>query len=83
MGFFEAPGVPFDSNKTEPDLRMMKVSKKKRGTFRSEEHAGAFCDLRDVSYSAAKQGCNVSDTSVEWFRWQPVLGETLALPTGE
>jgi len=78
MGFFENPGVPFDNNQAERDLRMMKVREKISGTFRSEEHAAAFCDLRAVLSSAAKQGCDLIDTIVELLRTPRHLGEALA-----
>jgi transposase len=78
MGFFEYPGVPFDNNQAERDLRMMKVREKISGTFRSEGHAAAFCDLRAVLSSATKQGKNLLDTLVELLKSPDVLGEKLA-----
>ena len=78
MGFFEYPGVPFDNNQAERDLRMMKVREKISGTFRSEGHAEAFCDLRAVLSSATKQGENLLDTLVDLLRSPDVLGEKLA-----
>ncbi len=88
MGFFEHPGVPFDNNQDERDLRMMKVREKiclrlsplrsGCGTFRSEDHATAFCDLRAVLSSATKQGHDLIDTIVELLRTPRDLGDALA-----
>jgi transposase len=78
MGFFEHPGVPFDNNQAERDLRMMKVREKISGTFRSEDHATAFCDLRAVLSSATKQGRDLIDTIVELLRTPHRLGNALA-----
>ena len=62
MGFFEYDQVPFDNNQAERDLRMMKIREKISGTFRSDQHAQAFCDLRGVISCAAKQARNMLDT---------------------
>ena len=78
MGFFEHPGVPFDNNQAERDLRMMKVREKISGTFRSEGHAEAFCDLRAVLSSANKQDHNLLGTLAELLRSPEALGEKLA-----
>jgi len=78
MGFFEYPGVPFDNNQAERDLRMMKVREKISGTFRSEGHAEAFCDLRAILSSATKQRANLLEPLTELLRSPEDLGEKLA-----
>ena len=59
MGFFEYDYIPFDNNQAERDLRMMKTREKISGTFRSDEHAQAFCDIRSVISTLKKQGRSV------------------------
>jgi transposase len=79
MGFFEYEQVPFDNNQAERDLRMMKTREKISGTFRSEQHAEAFCDLRSVISTARKQSRNLLDTLAELLRSSHELGDDLAL----
>lgn len=78
MGFFENPGVPFDNNQAERDLRMMKLREKISGTFRSESHPEAFCELRSVLSTAAKQGQGRLGTLAELIRSPENLGKKLA-----
>jgi transposase len=78
----------FDNNQAERDLRMMKVREKiclrrstlrfEGGTFRSEEHATVFCDLRAVLSSAAKQGRDLLGTLTKLLAAPQELGEDLA-----
>jgi transposase len=78
MAFFEHEGVPFDNNQAERDIRMMKVRDKISGTFRSEEHARAFCDLRSVISTARKQGRNIMKCLADLISSPEKLGESLA-----
>jgi transposase len=78
MGFFEYEHVPFDNNQAERDLRMMKTREKISGTFRSDQHAQAFCDLRSVISSARKQSRNLLDTLAELLTSPADLGDDLA-----
>jgi transposase len=80
MGFFALPesGVPYDNNQAERDLRMMKVRKKISGTFRSEEHGRAFCELRGIVSSVRKQGRKMLDSLKELIVSPTQLGESLA-----
>ena len=78
MGFFEYDQVPFDNNQAERDLRMMKIREKISGTFRSDQHAQAFCDLRGVISCAAKQARNQLETLTALLRSPADLGYDLA-----
>jgi transposase len=77
MGFFEFEGVPFDNNQAERDLRMMKIREKVSGTFRSGEHARAFCDLRSIISSARKQGIAIVDSLNALVKSPDALADSL------
>lgn len=79
MGFFEYDGIPFDNNQAERDLRMMKTREKISGTFRSDEHATLFADIRSVVSTARKQSRNLLDTLAEMLRAPEHLGESLVV----
>jgi transposase len=68
MGFFEYEGIPFDNNLAERDLRMMKTREKISGTFRSDKHTIAFCDIRSVISTLKKQGASVMTGITEMLR---------------
>lgn len=78
MGYFEYDHVPFDNNLAERDLRMMKTREKISGTFRSEEHARAFCDIRSVISTLRKQTCDTLAGLAQLIQSPQVLGEKLA-----
>lgn len=77
MGFFEYEDVPFDNNQAERDLRMMKTREKISSTFRSEDHATLFADIRSVISTVRKQSCNLLDTLGEMLRTPGQLGDSL------
>jgi hypothetical protein len=78
LGFLVDGSVPFDNNQAERDLRMMKVREKISGTFRSGEHARAFCDLRSVISTARKQSRRAIDALTQLLESPEDLGISLA-----
>jgi transposase len=79
MGYFLYPGLyPYDNNQVERDVRMMKVREKISGTFRGEEHAKGFSDIRSIISSARKQSRARLTTLSELIGQPTTLGLSLA-----
>jgi transposase len=73
LAFWRYPGIPFDNNQAERDLRMMKVRQKISGTFRSLQTAHLFCNLRSWLSTLRKQGIGIFDALCSAFAHCPVL----------
>ena len=79
MGYFLSPGLyPYDNNQAERDVRMAKVREKISGTFRSEEHAKGFCEIRSIISSTRKQGRAMLKSLSELITHPAKLGSSLA-----
>jgi len=74
--FFDQPGIPFDNNLAERDLRMLKVQQKVAGCFRTQTGASLLCTFRSYVGTANKLGLHLLDAIHDAF-----LGLPFAVPT--
>jgi len=65
--------VPFDNNRAERDVRMVKVRQKISGCSRTMEGAAAFCCIRGHVSTSRKQGENVLLALEGVFRGNPFV----------
>jgi transposase len=73
MAFALNPGVPFDNNHAERDLRMMKIRQKISGCFRALDLPEAFARLRSVVSTAAKHSVSALRAIEVLFEPNPTL----------
>ena len=65
--------VPFDNNRAERDLRMIKVKLKVSRCFRSPAGAAYFCRIRGYISTLRKQDCSIFEGLVSVFAGQPYM----------
>jgi transposase len=73
LAFLHDFAVPFDNNRAERDLRMIKVKLKVSGCFRSPVGADYFCRIRGYISTLRKQDYSVFDGLVSVFAGQPYM----------
>lgn len=73
MAFVLDPGVPFDNNHAERDLRMMKIRQKISGCFRALDLPEVFARLRSVVATAAKHSVSALQAIEVLFEPNPTL----------
>jgi transposase len=78
LRFMSDFNVPFDNNRAESDLRMMKLRQKISGCFRTETGVALFCDLRSYLSTMQKQGVHLLTALRSAIVGSPLLPPLLA-----
>ena len=73
LGFMRDFAVPFDNNRSERDLRMMKFRQKISGTFHSFDALVDFCRIRGYVSTARKNGLNALNALRRVFLGDPFV----------
>ncbi len=73
LAFMRDFAVPFDNNRSERDLRMMKVRQTISGTFRTFDALVDFCRIRGYVSTARKNGLTALDALRRVFAGDPFV----------
>lgn len=73
LAFLYDTSIPFDNNKAERDIRMIKVKQKVSGSFRTNQGAAHFCSTRAYISTVKKNKQNVIHSLQQAFLGEPFL----------